>query len=499
MKRSIRLLLLGCILSASLHAQNIKIFMDSAVTTTGQVTIKGQKISYTATAGKQPVYDDKGRPLAGLFYVYYEKTGVTDRASRPLVISFNGGPGAASCWMHLGYTGPRRLLIDDEGYPVQPYGIKENPNSILDVADIVYIEPVNTGFSRAASDSIPKSTFFGVNADIKYLAEWISTFVTRKNRWTSAKYLIGESYGTTRVSGLSLELQEKHWMYINGVILVSPTNLGIVRTGPVFAANMLPYMSATAWHHKKLPADLQQKDLTDILPEVEKFTINELVPAIAMGGFLEPQKKKQVAERMSRYSGLSLKVILEHNLNVPVAFFWKELLRDRGYMIGRLDSRYLGIDREEAGERPDYSAENTSWQHSFTPAINYYLREVLNYKTDLDYYIAGHTTPWERTGANTDSTAEDLRLAMAENPYMRLMVQSGYYDGACDYFNAKYSMWQMDPSGKLKDRMEWHGYRSGHMMYLRSEDLVTANEDIRSFIKKATPKPNEPAQYLKSF
>jgi carboxypeptidase C (cathepsin A) len=495
MKYSIRLLLFGLIIASSSIAQNLKINMDSAVTTSHQVTIKGQRISYTATAGKQPVWDESGKPIAGLFYVYYERAGIADRSNRPLIFSFNGGPGAASCWMHLGYTGPRRLNIDDEGYPVQPYGVKENPNSILDVADIVYIEPVNTGFSRAASESIPKSIFFGVNADIKYLADWISTFVSRKNRWTSAKYLVGESYGTTRVSGLALELQNAHWMYLNGVVLVSPTNLGIVRTGPVLSASMLPYFAATAWHHKKLPADLQQKDLTDILPEVEKFTINELIPALAMGGFVEPGKRQQMAAKMARYSGLSEKVILEHNLNVPVQFFWKELLRDKGYMIGRLDSRYLGIDREDAGEKPDYSAENTSWQHSFTPAINYYLREVLNYKTDLSYYIAGHTNPWDRLGANTDNTAENLRQAMAQNPYLHLMVQSGYYDGACDYFNAKYSMWQMDPGGKLKDRMEWKGYRSGHMMYLRTQDLVTSNDDLRDFIKKSTPKPGQPAKY----
>lgn len=191
MKKSFSVLIVWLFIAGTGIAQNRKINMDSSITTSHQVTIKGQRISYTATAGKQPVWDEKGRPIAGLFYIYYEKTGVTDRATRPLVISFNGGPGAASCWMHLGYTGPRRLTIDDEGYPVQPYGIQENPNSILDVADIVYIEPVNTGFSRAASDSVPKSTFFGVNADIKYLADWISTFVSRKNRWTSAKYLVG--------------------------------------------------------------------------------------------------------------------------------------------------------------------------------------------------------------------------------------------------------------------------------------------------------------------
>ena len=303
----------------------------------------------------------------------------------------------------------------------------------------------------------------------------------------------GESYGTTRVSGLALELQNAHWMYLNGVILVSPTDLGIERGGPVDAALTLPYYAATAWYHKVLPADLQSKDLTDMLPEVEEFTINELIPSLTRGGFLSEQKKKELAAKMSRYSGLSEKVILQHNLNVPTQFFWKDLLREKGgFTVGRLDSRYKGIDKTEAGIAPDFNSELTSWLHSFTPAINYYLRDVLKYKTDIKYNMFGPVNPWNRDG---DKTGENLRLAMAENPYMNLMIQSGYYDGACDYFNAKYTMWQIDPSGKMKDRMSFKGYRSGHMMYLRAEDLITANEDIREFILISTPKKGQPAKY----
>ena len=225
--------------------------------------------------------------------------------------------------MEIGYTGPRILNIDDEGYPVQPYGVRENPNSILDVADIVYVDPVNTGFSRAISKDIPGTKFFGVNEDIKYLAEWINTFVTRKNRWASPKYLIGESYGTTRVSGLALELQNAQWMYLNGVVLVSPTDLGIERSGPVDEALHLPYYAATAWFHKALAPDLQQKDLTDMLPEVEDFTINQLISALAKGSSISDDQKKEIAAKMSRYSGLSEKVILQHNLDIPTYFFGK--------------------------------------------------------------------------------------------------------------------------------------------------------------------------------
>ncbi|TDB65893.1 S10 family peptidase [Arundinibacter roseus] len=481
--------------TAPSSTNSVKLEMDSTLSTSHVVTIKGVKVPYTAKVGTQPVWDENGKVIAGVFYTYYERTDVKDRVNRPLVISFNGGPGTASVWMHLAYTGPKLLNIDSEGYPLQPYTVKDNPNSILDVADIIFIDPVNTGYSRMADPKGPKSKFFGVNVDIKYLADWISTFVSRQNRWLSPKFIIGESYGTNRVSGLALELQNAKWMYLNGVILVSPTNLGIDRNGPVGAANMLPYYAATAWFHKVLPTELQQKDLVDMLPEVENFTTNELIPALAMGGFLEPQKKKEIAARIARYSGLSEKVVLEHNLQIPVNFFWKELLRDKGFTIGRLDSRYLGIDRQDAGERPDYSPELTSWLHSFTPPINYYFREVLGYKTDLKYFMFGPVYPWSRSGENTDRTGENLRQAMAQNPSLHLLVQSGYYDGACDYFNAQNNMWQMDPAGRLKDRMDWKGYRSGHMMYLRQEDLISANEDIRKFVQKALPKPGQPIKY----
>lgn len=473
-----------------------KLNMDSTITSTGSVTIKGVPVPYTATVGTQPVWDEDNKVIAGLFFTYYERSDVKDKASRPLIISFNGGPGTASVWMHLGYTGPKVLNVDSEGYPLQPYGVKDNPNSILDVADIIFIDPVNTGYSRMANDKVPRSKFFGVNADTKYLAEWISTFVSRKNRWSSPKYLIGESYGTTRVSGLALELQKNNWLYVNGVILVSPTDLGIERVGPVGDANMLPYYAATAWHHKVLSPDLQQKDLEAMLPEIEKFTIDEYIPALMEGGFIDPAKRKQVAAKIAKYSGLKEQVVLDHNLVIPASFFWKELLRDKGYTIGRLDSRYLGIDKENAGERPDYAPELTSWLHSFTPPINYYFNEVLKYKTDLKYYMFGPVQPWLRTGENADRTGYDLRTAMAMNPFMHLLVQSGYYDGACDFFNAQYNMWQMDPSGKLKDRMSWKGYKSGHMMYLRGEDIVTANDDLRAFIKKSTPAKGQPAKYV---
>lgn len=488
--------LLGLILMLCLNAsygQKRMLPADTTVISNHEVTIKGKRVPFRATTGTQPVWGEDGSPDAALFYTYYERTDIKDRDRRPLVISFNGGPGSASVWMHLAYTGPRILNIDDEGYPVQPYGVRDNPFSILDVADIVFVNPVNTGYSRILDESVDRSVFFGVNQDVTYLAAWIENFVTRKNRWASPKYLIGESYGTTRVSGLALELQNSHWMYLNGVILVSPTGLGIERDGPVGAANRLPYFAATAWYHKMLPAALQKKDLDQVLAEAEDYTINELLPAMAKGGFLDTDTRDDVAKKMAYYSGLDKETILQYNLDVPYAFFWKDLLRKReGYTVGRLDSRYKGIDRTEGGVRPDFNSELTSWLHSFTPAINIYFRNFLGWKTDIKYNMFGPVRPWDRSN---DMTGENLRQAVAQNPYLHVMVQAGYYDGATTYYNAKYTMWHLDPSGKLKDRLRFEGYRSGHMMYLRREDLETANEHIREFIKASTPAKGQPAKY----
>ncbi|MCF8714303.1 carboxypeptidase [Joostella atrarenae] len=479
-----------------LQAQDRKIPVDSIITSSHQVTIKGKKVSYNTNTGTLPVWDKKGNIIATLFHTYYYRTDVDKNTERPLVISFNGGPGSASVWMHLAYTGPKILNIDDEGYPVQPYGVKDNPNSILDVADIVYVNPVNTGYSRMVADKEGKlperKNFFGINADIKYLAEWITTFVTRNNRWKSPKYIIGESYGGTRVAGLSLALQNKEWMYLNGVIMVSPADYKVIRVGgPVSSALNLPYYAAAAWHQKALDSDLQQKDLLEVLPEVENYTINTLIPALAKGGSISNTEKEAVATKMAKYSGLSKESILDHNLDVPTSFYWKELLRDEGYTVGRLDSRYLGIDKMAAGDSPDYNAELTSWLHSFTPAINYYLQEELKFKTDIPYQMFGDVHPWDN---ERDNTRDNLRQAMAQNPYLNVLYQAGYYDGACTYFNTKYSMWQMDPSGRMKDRIQFKGYRSGHMMYLRNEDLKTSNDDIRNFIL-STSNQGKPAKY----
>jgi len=460
---------------------------EFALESTDQVTIKGAQVPYRVITGTLPVYGDDGAPDAALYYTYYERTDVEDRSRRPLFISFNGGPGSGSLWMHLGYTSPKQLIIDDEGYPIQPYGVRDNPHSIIDVADIVFVNPVNTGFSRILDPDVDRERFFGAEPDVAYLADWIDLFVSRQGRWTSPKYLIGESYGTMRVAGLAGELQNRHWMYLNGVILVSPTGLGLQPEGPAPRANVLklPYYTAAAHYHGQLEPSLQSRDLEELLPEVEAFAIDEFLPALSRGGSLDSGARQRIAEQVAAYSGLSPQTVLDHNLAVPSSYFWKDLLREEGYTIGRLDSRYLGVDRMNAGDSYDYPAELTSWNHAFAPAINQYLREDLGFKTDLQYYLFGPVRPWSGGDPNYNG-GEQLRQAMAQNPFLHVMVQSGYYDGATDYFTGKYVMWHMDPSGRLQDRMRFEGYRSGHMMYLRAEDLELSNEHIREFIEQST-------------
>jgi len=480
-----------------IFAQSRSLPADTAVVTYHSVNIDKRKVDYSATTGTQPVWDENGKPIASVHFTYYERLNVKNKATRPIMISFNGGPGSGSVWMHLAYTGPMILKVDNEGFPVQPYGVKKNPHSIIDVADIVFVNPVNTGYSRIIDKDVKRDKFFGVNADIAYLAEWINTFIQRVNRWESPKYLIGESYGTTRVSGLAYALQGRQWMYLNGVILVSPTELGIDsgdgrRAGPLGAALRLPYFTAAAWYHKKLDIKYQMIRLLDVLEESEKYAMNELLPILAKGGYVSEAEKLLAATKMAEYSGISAESILSYNLDVPTSFFWKELLREEGYTVGRLDSRYKGIDKTKGGVRPDFNSELTSWLHSFTPAINYYYKNILKFETDVKYNMFGPVRPWDNSNNNT---GENLRLAMAQNPYLHTMIQSGYYDGATKYFDAKYTMWHLDPTGRMKSRLFFKGYESGHMMYLRAEDLEKSNDDIRAFIRYSTPQKGKSAKY----
>lgn len=494
MKKGLLLLVVLVMVSMTTAAQE-KIFKDTVVTTNHQTTINGEKINYAVHKGMQPVWNKKGKIVATVGYTYYERKGVKDKKSRPVSFSFNGGPGSASLWMELGYTGPERVNMDDKGHATQPFGVDKNSHSVLDATDLVYVDPVNTGYSRILDEDVDREKFFGVEADVSYLAKWIQTFISRNDRWLSPKFLIGESYGTVRVSGLAKALQSATiGLFFNGVILVSPTELGVERDGAVAEALRIPYYAATAWYYDKLPDDLQKQELTDILPEIEDFTMNELIPALAKGSSIAASDKQEIKRKLERYTGIKQMVWERNNLSVSTDLFWKELLRDQGLTIGRLDSRYLGIDEKVSGSRPDFNAEIPAWSRAFAPAANDFYNNDLNFKTDVSYLVlSGKVYPWER---KPNKTGEQLRAAMQENPSLHVLIQSGYYDGSiCHYFNAKYTMWQIGTSKRLRDRMTWKGYNCGHMVYMDKEAMIDGNDDIRDFIKNSIPEEGESSNY----
>ncbi len=439
----------------------------------------GQTVSYTSEAGWLPIRDD-GKVVAKMFYVAYTKNGVTDSSTRPLIISFNGGPGTASVWMHMGYTGPRHVTYDDDGFQQKPpAGVEDNPHAILDAADIVYLDPIGTGFSRMVEgEDLHK--FHGKLSDIQSVGDFIHSFVNQKDRWSSPKFIIGESYGTTRASGLAASLQQRFQMYLNGVILVSATELDVERGPEVNFATSLPTKTATAWYHKHLTADLQSKPLKAALAEAEAFAMGEYITALMKGDQLTAPDRDAIAAKVARYTGLSKDYVLQANLRVTYARHWKEMLRDQRYTVGRLDTRYLGIDIDAAGERPEYSPELADWNGPFGAAINKYLRSELKYNPEIQYNIWGNVRPWAQD--DQANVGDMLRTAMRDNPHLKVLVQGGYYDAACDYFNAMYTMQHLQPGGEFKDRYRFAWYESGHMMYLRKPDLKNANDDLRSFM-----------------
>ena len=439
----------------------------------------GQTVAYTTEAGWLPIRDE-GKVVAKMFYVAYTKNGVTDVSSRPLIVSFNGGPGTASVWMHLGFTGPRHVTYDDDGFQQKPpAGLEDNPHAILDAADIVYLDPIGTGFSRMLEGEDPHK-FHGKLADIQSVGDFIHTFVNKKDRWTSPKFIIGESYGTTRASGLAASLQQRFQMYLNGVILVSATDLDVDRGPDVSFATGIPTKTATAWYHKHLVPDLQAKPLKAVLAEAEAFAMNEYLVALGKGDQLSATERDGIAAKVARFTGLSKEFVQQANLRISFDRHWKELLRDQRMTVGRLDTRYLGIDKDAAGERPEYSPELADWNGPFGAAINKYLRSELKYNPDIQYNIWGNVRPWAQD--DQVSVGEMLRTAMRDNPHLKVLVTGGYYDAACDYFNAMYTLQHLQPGGEFKDRYRFAWYESGHMMYLRKPDLKNANDDLRSFM-----------------
>jgi carboxypeptidase C (cathepsin A) len=467
---------------------------EHTVVTKQTLQVNGQPLRYTATAGTIVLKNDQDKPEASIFYIAYTRDDVTDRSRRPIFFSFNGGPGTASVWMHMGFTGPRRVLYDDEGFmPQPPFRLVDNEYTILDVADIVYIDPVATGYSRMAPGEDPHK-FHGVMEDIRAVGEFIRIYTTRHGRWGSPKFLIGESYGTTRAAGLVGHLQQEHQMYFNGVVLVSMTGLDVQPGADLLYALSLPHYAATAWYHRALAPDLQRKPLREVLAEAEQYALGPYLDALVKGDRLGAAEAKAVASEVARLSGLSAEYVLRSNLRIERGRFRKELLRARGLTVGRLDSRYTGRDKDAAGENIEFDPAMEAWNGPFAAVVNQYLRDELKWESDQKYNIWGDVRPWRRD--ERTNVGELLRRAMTQNPYLRVLVLSGYYDGATDYFSAQYTMSHLDPSGTIKDRISFAFYESGHMMYVRKSDLAKAKRDLVAFVEaalaKAPAKTNSP-------
>ena len=456
------------------------------------VTIDGQEIAYTAKAGTLILKDDEGNPKASIFYVAYTKNDVEDVSRRPITFSFNGGPGSSSVWLHLGVLGPRRVAMDEDGHPLPPpFKLVNNEHSLLDLTDLVFIDPVSTGFSRAAPGEEAKQ-FHGVEQDIQSVGEFIRLFTARSQRWESPKFLIGESYGTTRAAGLSSYLHEDLGIYVNGIMLVSA--ILNFQSARFVLGNDLPYIlflptyAATAWYHKKLPADLQSLTLEAFLAQVEEFARGTYNIALMKGADLPDGERAEVVSTLARYTGLTETYVEQTNMRVNIHRFVKELLRDQRRTIGRYDSRITGIDRDAAGERHEYDPSYATVQGAYTAALNHYVRSVLDYKSDQSYEIlTGKVQPWDYSKYQNQyvNVAENLRQALTYNPYLKVFVANGYYDLATPYFATQYTFNHLELDPTLRDHVSMGYYGAGHMMYLHGPSLAKLKADLAAFVTDA--------------
>lgn len=464
------------------------------------VTVGGRAIKYTTTAGyiEQPDYE--GKPKANVFYVSYVKDaeeGAATPTPRPVMFCFNGGPGSSSVWLHLGAIGPRRVDFADPNekpgepsIPAPPYHVVDNEFTWLDAADLVFIDPVSTGYSRPLEGENPNQ-FHGLNEDIRWVGDFIRLWTTKNKRWDSAKFLAGESYGTTRAAGLSGYLQDTHGMYLNGIVLISPV-LNF-QTLEFDAGNDTPYWlflptyTATAWYHRKLEGDLQ-RDLTRTLDEARKWANTEYLVALGKGDALTEKEREAVATKLAKYTGLSRGFCERARLRIDLGAFDKELLRDQGRTVGRLDTRYKGIDRTGNGDGPDYDASYSAIQGPFTAAMNHYVRAELEYENDRPYEIlTGRVHPWSYSSATNRyaDVAGTLRGAMTENRNLHVLVCSGYYDGATPFHAATYTIDHLGLDPSLRGHISQAFYECGHMMYIRHVDLVKLRADVGGFMERA--------------
>ena len=457
------------------------------------LTLGGKRIPYTATAGTLNLKDDEGTIKASIFYIAYSMDGVKDPAARPVTFCFNGGPGAAAVWVHLGAFGPKKVELTDEGMAMPPPGrLVDNELSALDVTDLVFIDPVDTGFSRPAPGQDPKQ-FHGVQKDVESVAEFIRLWITRNQRWASPKFVAGESYGTTRAAGLAYYLASRYGLQLNGVVLISTVlnwqnqDFHVGNDMPCFIH--LPTYAAAAWYHKKLPPELSG-DLFKTLSEVEAFVLGDYTQALMLGDRLPDDRRKEIAARVARYSGLSPAYVERSNLCVQIGRFVKELLRDEGKTVGRLDTRFTGADLDSAGEYFEYDPSLVALDAPYATAINDYVRRELKFESDLVYErLSGKVWPWSWDDFHNQyvNMGEYLRQAMTQNPHLQILMMAGVYDLATPYFDSIFSRDHLGLPKELRGNVKVELYESGHMMYVRKADHQKFKKDLAEFIQKALP------------
>ncbi len=464
---------------------------DKVSRTQHTITLGGQKIAYTATAGTLVLKDEQDKPRASFFYIAYIKDGVKDPGERPVTFSYNGGPGAAALWVNVGAFGPRRVEMDKEGMPLPPPGrLVDNEDSILDVTDLVFIDPISTGFSRPAP-GVEAKDFHGFQEDLDSVGAFIRLWLARNARWGSPKLLAGESYGTTRSAGLAAHLQDRYGLDLNGIVLISAVlnwqDLQFTTGNDMPYLIYLPTYTAAAWYHKKLPADLAA-DFQRTIAEVEEFALHDYALALLQGDRLPAEQRHEIATRLARYTGLSVDYVERANLRIVIERFAKELLRDQGKTIGRIDSRFTGSDRDAVGEYYDFDPSLVGLDAPYVATMNDYVRRELGFETDLVYERLFNLREWKMPEGEFLNVAEPLRLAMMKNPSLHVLITSGYYDMATPFFDGAYTIAHMGLPAASRGRISQTFYDAGHMMYIRPTDHAKLHADVAAFIKAAAGK-----------
>jgi carboxypeptidase C (cathepsin A) len=462
--------------------------------TSHSIQINGKTLAYTATAGTLVLRKEE-KPWASMFYVAYTLDGATEVSKRPITFAFNGGPGSASVWLHMGALGPKRVDMGPDGtQPKPPYRLVDNQDTALEFTDLVFIDPVTTGFSRAAPGEQDKQ-FHGFDGDLDSVAEFIRLYLTRAERWGSPKFLAGESYGTTRAAALSQRLLENDGIYLNGITLISSVlNFETIAFAPgndLPYALFLPSYTAAAWYHKKLPKDLQG-DLEKALGEARRFAGNEYSAALMKGDKLTATERANAVREMARLTGLPEQFVEQSNLRVSEGRFTKELLRDQRKTIGRYDSRLEGEDIDAAGDRPEYDPSYAAVQGVFTAMFNDYVRKDLNYESDVPYQVlTDKVQPWnyDRFQNRYVNVAELLRQAMTQNSSLKVMIANGYYDLATPFFATEYTVNHIGLEPGLSNHISLTYCDAGHMLYTKTSCLDGLHGAMSDFYQKALPTP----------